>query len=115
MAIDTIEVLRERAENAALTIRNNRYAGKSGRLWYGRFIKVTLKYLLLKLFSFTIYHMIIFFLFHPYYTIIGHSSGRSESFVALVFCSSLIGIGETNNPNRRVTKFVPNLSIIFIG
>jgi hypothetical protein len=34
---------------------------------YGRFIRVSLKYLLLKLFSFNIYHMILFFLFHPYH------------------------------------------------
>jgi hypothetical protein len=30
--IDAIEVLRERVENAATTIRNKRYAGKNGKI-----------------------------------------------------------------------------------
>jgi hypothetical protein len=43
------------------------------------------------------------------------SQERSENFLAFVFCSSLIDIGEASNPHRRVTKFVPNLPIILIG
>jgi hypothetical protein len=40
---------------------------------YGRLMRVSLKYLLIKFFSFNIYHMILFFLFHPYH--IGYSNG----------------------------------------
>jgi hypothetical protein len=64
--------------------------------------------------------MILFFLFHPYqsyhYTLQQRAQQEtSESFLAFVFCCSLIGIGEASNPHKRVTKFLPNLSIILIG
>jgi hypothetical protein len=67
--------------------------------------------------------MILFFLFHPYHyrsqqraqQLGSRWQETSESFLAFVFCSSLISIGETNTPHKPVTKYVPNLSIILIG
>jgi hypothetical protein len=49
--------------------------------------------------------MILFFLLHPYhYRSQQRAQKTSESFLAFVFCSSVIGIGEANNPHRRVMK-----------